>query len=200
MVELSSVDYLKELHPWPTTRPDMKYDLQGWFCGENMHLLRESIKRTKAEIILELGSWKGLSTTFLLENSDAIVIAIDHWKGSEEHIPLGYGEDLPTLYEQFLFNCWKYRDRLIPIRDNTVDGLQEVSKLGVSADVIYVDAAHDTQSVIQDLDACLQLFPNAEIIGDDWSHDTVKEAIRFIQKMYSFELETMGVAYRITEK
>src|SRR5690606_40474206 len=53
-------------------------------------------------LVVELGSWLGKSTRFLLRQAPhATVVAIDHWKGSAEH-QRRHRHRLISLYETFL--------------------------------------------------------------------------------------------------
>ena len=124
------------------------------------------------KVILELGSWLGKSTRFLLDAAPkATVIAVDHWKGTLQIMSDApeQGRKFPILYDQFLSNCWEYKDRLIPVKNNTVEAMGEVYNLGIRPDLVYVDASHDYDSAIADLTEAVKLFPNAVFVGDDFS-------------------------------
>jgi predicted O-methyltransferase YrrM len=149
-------------------------------------------------LIVELGSFVGLSTRFLADLAPAAtIVAIDHWRGSEEHftdpksIPV-----LPILYETFLANCWDYRERLIPMRLSSCEGLQAVAHYGLNPDLIFIDASHAYEEVKADIEAARRLFPRATLVGDDWDWDGVRRAVREIEQRESLKLETHGVAWR----
>ena len=48
--------------------------------------------------------------------------------------------------------------------------------IGIVPEVIYVDASHHYEDVLQDLSMCLARFPNARICGDDWDYPPVARA------------------------
>ena len=48
----------------------------------------------------------------------------------------------------------------------------------MGVDVVYIDASHDTQSVLTDLRAARDVCPRAILIGDDWLWETVQAAVR----------------------
>jgi len=179
---MTPLDELRRRYPWPGECPDvptaMKGDRpEGWCSGDNRTMFERLGKNAK--IIVELGSWLGLSASYLLDLCpQATVICVDHWRGSAEH---HRREDwkvrLATLYETFLRHHWANRDRIVPMRTGTLDGLQELRELGIQPDLIYVDASHDEESVYQDITACLHHFPEAEIIGDDWLHASVRRGV-----------------------
>lgn len=96
---------------------------------------------------LEIGSYEGRSTCWLLEhmNLDRIV-CVDTWKGGEDHV----GIDMQGVRERF--------------HDNTKDAINAgivIPKVGKSADVlrtmtecefdfIYIDGGHTAKDVLQD--------------------------------------------------
>lgn len=158
------MSHLKSIYIWPEQKPDIEFNDGGWFPDCNKEVLKKYIS-PETKIIVELGSWLGLSTRWLLENApNATVIAIDHWKGSPENEkdPI-----LPMLYETFLSNCWAYRDRLIPVKETTRYGLYLLKQFDINPDIAYVDAGHDYDSAKEDIFSLLNF--NCRLIGDDFN-------------------------------
>lgn len=197
---ISSMEILKEMYHWPEKKPSVLQDSHSLFGN---HKQMKRILSNDMRIIIELGSWLGASTRFILNNApNATVIAIDHWKGSTEHqkdmaiyYSDVYAKRLKTLYETFLINCWTYKNRLIPLRATTLQGLQIIYNLGIVPDLVYVDASHDFDSVLKDLEKIYSCFPSTLIIGDDWEwdkmkndHYPVRRAVKFFLKKYGFEV------------
>jgi len=179
-----SLAELRKRYPWPADKPEPEIihpEIKGWFAGANKDVLRHLIENaTGPRIILELGSFRGLSSKFLAEllQPGDTLICIDHWLGSEEHHRRDdWREVLSTLHQVFLKNLWGHRDQVIPMRTTTHDGLRELKKLGIKPDVIYVDASHDEYSVYQDVTDCMSFFPEAEICGDDWTRHGVRMGV-----------------------
>ena len=99
---------------------------------------------------------------------------------------------LPYLFQQFLSNVKHagLTDKIIPVR---MDSLEAAKTLNIQADLIYIDASHDTASVITDI---MSWYPHLKtdgvMCGDDWLWDTVRLAVqicarRFGKKIYSEE-------------
>jgi hypothetical protein len=170
-----------EIYKYPHSFSRLDKDPQGWFPRWNTELLLPKVKNKK--IVVELGSWLGRSTREWLSNSDAQVICIDTWGGSKEHIG---NKKLTTLYDTFLSNQEEWKDRVFPVRMNTVKGMAEVFKYGLEPDFIYIDASHQYEDVYTDVSLAYNYFPNAFICGDDWNwHNrtqgrraTVQEAVK----------------------
>lgn len=95
----------------------------------------------------------------------------------EHRLDEEYKTLLPALYETFLVNVWDYRERVVPLRSTTLSGLKLLHRLDVVPDFIYVDAAHDYESVKQDVLTAKKLFPEATLAGDDFNWQDVKRAV-----------------------
>ncbi|HEV3339133.1 MAG TPA: class I SAM-dependent methyltransferase [Pirellulales bacterium] len=104
--------------------------------------------------LVELGSWLGLSTRFIADRApNAVIVAVNHWRGSAEHLNDTNLQDLlPILYETFLNRCWRLRDRIIPLRMNTLEALDEIAGCGLCPDLVYLDADHSYEAVRADLE------------------------------------------------
>jgi len=188
------MDALWSRHLWPETKPDIPFKEDGWFPKCNQEALKTCL--SNATIIIELGSWLGLSTRWLLDNSKADVIAIDHWNGSTP------SEKIPLLYETFLSNCWGYRNRLIPMRTTTLVGIEEVRKMGIKPNLIYVDAGHDYDSALADIKACLE-FEHCILVGDDFNPNSWPGVVRAVWEEANnagLDLRVHGSAWTIGAK
>ena len=69
---------------WPEEKPEAEYDPAGWLCGDTKRNLDKCLA-DKPKTIVEIGSWLGKSSRYLVNNSDAVIYCLDTWKGSKEH-------------------------------------------------------------------------------------------------------------------
>jgi len=154
---------------FPYIKPNVNPDPHGWFGEKNKSFLKPLVADKK--IILELGSWLGKSTRWFLDNSKAAnILCVDTWKGSIEHqTKKGIDVKLPNLLDTFVVNCWNYRHKILYFQKDTISGMKEIHDLKIMPDFIYVDASHQYEDVLNDLQTAYDLFPNALICGDDWS-------------------------------
>ena len=163
--------------------------------------------------ILEVGSWMGQSAlewnkSSIYKNSEkgAKVYCVDTWLGSIEHYlslidedwsieKLSIKERGPTFFEQFLSNVHKLKlsKEIIPIRGDSKVILPYLNKINKKFEIIYIDGAHDTFAVFQDLYNSLELITeNGLICGDDFGSSYVKDgaiiallrARKFIKNFY----------------
>lgn len=157
----------------------LPFDGHGWFGnGIPLDLL---LKQRKVKTIVEVGSWLGNSTRHMasLIPEGGKVYAVDHWLGSVEHQEGQYAfyHALPYLYDQFLSNVIHkgLTDKIVPIRMSSLEAAQVLT---VKPDLVYLDGAHDTESVYNDLVAWYPFIQGHGIIcGDDWMWATVSAAV-----------------------
>lgn len=173
---------LRKRYPWPIERPKgIGGKCTGWFAGHNKTALKAAMQPGN-KVIVELGSWEGLSARWFCEEmpAGATLICIDHWEGSSEHHRRpDWAERLELLPLTFLDNLWEYRDRVIPMKTTTLAGMDELNRLGIVPDVLYVDAGHEEEFVLADVSKALDLWADkpTEILGDDWPHNSVRRGV-----------------------
>lgn len=167
---IDALDRLRSMYPWPEEKPKVSeraIRIPGW--GQPEALFEESLS-DRTRLVVELGSWLGQSSRFILDRApNATIICVDHWNGSPEHVERE-SDVLSTLYDAFLSLCWELRDRIIPIRATTSGGLKIIASFGLTPDLIYVDASHDYDDVKADIDLSHRLFPTSTLIGDDYAN------------------------------
>lgn len=150
---------------WPDKKPDFPFDDRGWFPQANQDVLAGFLN-TNTTLVIELGSWLGLSTRWILDHAhNAKVIAVDHWLGSENT-----GEKEFNLYEKFLSNCWGYQDRIILVKQTTEVALPILTSVYSHPNLVYVDAGHDYKSASHDIRASMGF--NCTLVGDDFNPNT----------------------------
>lgn len=169
-----SLDKLRREYSWPEEVPPLPENLnEGFFTKHHAQAIQQLLDGDDNRVILELGSWLGKSTRwFCRQFPGSVVIALDHWRKPTE--PL---YPFPDLRDMFLRNCWQFRDQIIPMRERTVIGMHKLAVMEIEPDLIYVDASNDRKSVYNDILVASQ-WPRATIIGDDWTHKPVEDAVR----------------------
>lgn len=180
-------------------RPSVQPLSYGWFFDANQVLLDCLIARAEAGaaqplIVLELGSFYGKSTSYLLsrcQGAGALVFAADmwdaallrsdpHYKPADAHVMAAH-----PLFETFLANTWKHRLRLrdgqfsglVPMRVQTVEAVRLLHAAGLRPDVVYVDGCHHFAAVLADLQQCALLLPGSALCGEGFDHADVRRAV-----------------------
>lgn len=168
----------------------LPFESHNWF--HNAPHLQQIFQENSIRVIIEVGSWFGGSTRWLAKqvSKDGYVIAVDTWKGSEEHQPgaSAHHSKLDVLYQQFLSNNIheNLQNKIIPVR---MESLEATTAINVIPDLFYLDAAHDEESVYKDLQAWIPKFKSQTIVcGDDWSWDGVRAAVNKFASENNFEV------------
>eukprot|EP00633_Aureoumbra_lagunensis_P004498 CAMPEP_0197320210 /NCGR_PEP_ID=MMETSP0891-20130614/58264_1 /TAXON_ID=44058 ORGANISM="Aureoumbra lagunensis, Strain CCMP1510" /NCGR_SAMPLE_ID=MMETSP0891 /ASSEMBLY_ACC=CAM_ASM_000534 /LENGTH=519 /DNA_ID=CAMNT_0042811477 /DNA_START=32 /DNA_END=1590 /DNA_ORIENTATION=+ len=175
----------RPMHDWPESIPQVEPFEHGWFLETHKRVLSQLLNEN-TKCIIELGSWYGASTQWIASKAkNATVYAIDIWDEShiirDDHYRNGNTNSIlkrHPLYATFLRNLWFLRDRVIPLRYDTVAGLKLLKDHNIQPDLIYIDADHHYNAVKRDILTCIELFPQAILVGDDYGHyDDVKRAV-----------------------
>ncbi len=215
METLAIIAAIKRKHPWPNREPDAPEDWHGWLRSDTHAMLYRHLS-AGTRLVVECGSWLGLSTRAILFGaSNATVICCDHWKGSSEHqADPDCARRLPRLYETFLRNLWPWRDRVIPIRADSLDALAEIHQAmvgrrcacpslrpgemdqgGFGPDLVYIDTEHTYDRVSRELAFCTDHWPSATIVGDDYDWPEVARAANEHAQKTGRPIFAHGTAY-----
>jgi len=156
--------------------------VEGWMAEAELRYLASLAE--KSSCILELGSWKGRSTSVLAHHTPGIVIAVDTWRGSVEHQPELKGKPTSGIWFDFMANVGRYNN-VWPLPMNSLSAARVISLSPLRFDLIFIDASHDYESVKADIQAWLPLlktegpYSNPGILcGHDFMRWGVKNAVR----------------------
>ena len=156
--------------------------IQGWFDYQK-HYTNMVNQAAEGAHFVEIGSWKGKSSSYMaveIANSGKHIRfdCVDTWGGSLEHQPGGSHVDQivvdGTLFNHFVENMKPVEGRYTAVKNTSV----EAAKLytDASLDFVFIDAAHDYDSVKADIQAWLpKIKPGGWIGGHDY---TWNEGIR----------------------
>lgn len=116
----------------------------------DMNALYEFVRTIRPEVVIEVGSWKGLSTWILAHHSDAIY-CIDTWKAADSTPVMqeeAAGRDIFSLFRQNMaqLRIW---DRIKPMMMRSEEAAKIIA--GHCADLIFIDADHIYDSVYNDI-------------------------------------------------
>lgn len=159
-------------------------DLSGWNgVDETFNVL---IERIKPYTIIEVGSWKGMSTVTMGKsikklNLSTKIYCVDTWLGAiefwaqfadsiERDLMLKNG--YPNVYYQFLSNIVhnNLEHIVMPFPNTSDNGFRYFKSQNITAQLIYIDASHEEDDVYRDISNYYQLLNNNGVIfGDDYS-------------------------------
>lgn len=120
----------------------------------------------RAPALLEVGSWEGRSTTFLLSYlPQAQLTSVDTWEGGVEHRER---PDLATLEQRFDHNLSAFRDRLTKRKGSSSVVLAQLAAEGNERfDFIFVDGSHFADDVMVDAVLAWQLLREGGVVVFD---------------------------------
>ena len=150
------------------------FNYNDWFSGNvpiwifffnKYNIIEKKIK------YLEIGSFEGRSTVFILKNlNNSECECVDTFTGSDEHSQINFLK----VFENFKKNIEPYKDR---VSINKINSNNFFLKNKLYFDLIYVDGSHYSKDVYTDaLNSFKYLNKNGLIIFDDfvWTYyDTI---------------------------
>jgi hypothetical protein len=148
------------------------YHIHGWFRAAELYRAMVIEARSSA-CFVEIGAWKGRSTSFMaveILNSGKIIDfhVVDWFKGSDE-----YEHQIdPDVQEGRLLEV--FETNLAPLLDRITIHATESTEAARrfadgSVDFVFVDASHDYASVKADVLAWLpKVRPGGLLAGDDY--------------------------------
>lgn len=143
------------------------FAIDGWFNYQHIYL--EAVRRYDG-VFVEIGAWKGCSTSFLaveaFRSQKAIDIhVVDTFAGSDEDAHLA-DPDLANLRETFDRNTAPVADLLTVHQMPSIEAAKLFEDGSVS--FVMIDAAHDYESVKADIAAWMpKVKPGGWLCGDD---------------------------------
>jgi len=177
-------------------------DKSGW--NGDRETFRKLISRIRPELIIEVGTWKGMSTFNMADHVkklglDSKIYCVDTWLGSLEfwgdegpYFEVDHG--FPRVYRQFLSNVVHlgYQDMIVPYPMTSLIGAKYFKKRGISSKLIYLDASHEEEDVYLDASWYWNiLVPGGVMFGDDWNQYGVRPAVEKFAREKSLEIEIL---------
>lgn len=142
---------------------------ENWFTYPGLYSMIVDRFPTNSHFV-EVGTWKGMSAAYMaveIINSGKNIKfdCVDTWDfvPSQTEIP---EDQFENLYETFLNNIEPVKHQIKPVKALSWDGANYYTD--ESLDFIFIDAAHDYESVKKDINAW---FPKLKIGGIIAGHD-----------------------------
>lgn len=147
-------------------------NIQGWFQASRLY--SEMVEQAEdGATFVEVGAWKGRSTAYMateIANSGKQISfhTVDWFKGSNE--PAHHADPIVQngkLYEHFCENIRPVRHLVNVLQMSSTEGAQMFADN--SLDFVFLDGAHDYDSVVADILAWYpKLKPGGVLAGDDF--------------------------------
>lgn len=165
---------------------------------------------------LEIGSYQGRSSVWLLENiltdDTSSITCVDTFEGSTEHHE-HFRDDITTLFETFSHNISKFnekvKDKVKVIRNTSQVALKQLSLEAGAGDgqydFVYIDGDHKASSVMEDAVLSLPLLKKGGLmIFDDYlwtcckkEIDDPKPAIDAFMHLYADKIKVLFINQQV---
>jgi cephalosporin hydroxylase len=145
--------------------------------------------------ILEIGSYQGASTRWMLENllthPESEIHCIDIWEETPQH----EGADFRQVEDAFDQNISSWKSKVHKYKGDSWSQLVHLNSIKPEFDLIYIDGDHSAQGVLQDLVLAWPLLLNGGIVVcDDYVWKENLEAWRLGFRDFHSPLETPKMA------
>ncbi len=157
-------------------RKDIIFDPQ--MTTYDMAALEALVEQYKPEHALEVGSWKGLSSSIIARHA-AVLYCVDTWRGAPDEQDMTHEAGQRDVFQVFCSNmgALNLQDKIKPM----IMTSDQARKIFVPdhLDFIYIDGDHTYESVAWDLDWWGQLKVGGVMAGHDYDagHPGVRRAL-----------------------
>ncbi len=153
-------------------------EIEGWFSFPELY--KEVVGHFDNGIFVEIGSWKGASSSHMAveiinQKKNISFFCVDTWEGSIEN------QDSSSVINNTLYN--EFKDNMSPV-EGYYTSIRKPSLMAAthfedsSIDFIFIDASHQYADVIADIKAWLPKLKTGGIIaGHDIDLADVKRAV-----------------------
>jgi SAM-dependent methyltransferase len=164
---------------------------ENWFDYSELYSKFIELAKPNAKIV-EVGCWKGKSVAYLAveainSGKNISIDAIDTWLGSPEHAHHECTKN-DSLYRIFLNNIEPVSDIVTSIRLDSISASKNY--VDNSIDIVFLDAAHDYDSVLADIKHWLPKVKDGGILaGHDFNY-TWEGVMRAVRESFdAFDVE-----------
>lgn len=165
--------YKTQVHDFEALKSNLTLS-NDWFSGNSsfwFSIFDDYGYKSKSVEALEIGSWEGLSSFFILNNlPNARLTCVDTWKGADEHKDgtAATSDVLSGIEQAFDQNLSRFSGRLTKFKGSSQDFFNQ-STFRSHFDFIYVDGSHHCDDVIIDAIKCFEMLKvGGVMIFDDY--------------------------------
>lgn len=177
-------------------------DIQGWFDFENVYDF--AVKNLNNCTFIEIGTWLGKSTAYLASlirkyNKNIKLYGVDTFEGEkscEFHVNKVQESD-GTIFNEFWQNMvdLELNYYVHPVISKSTNCLSKIKEKNIG--FIFIDGAHDYNSVYQDLEYLYPHVLNGGLIAGHDYNSECKNAVDTFFKNIGKEVTQVGVSWLV---
>lgn len=168
---------------------------QKWFL-RNIFFLDKYLTelKSKKNMILEIGSFEGISAVYFLKNfENSCITCVDPFTGSDEH---EYIKDKSILEQNFDFNLSEFKDKFTKVKTKSEIFFKSNKNI---FDILYIDGSHEYYDVYNDaINSYSFCKKGGYLIFDDyfWTfYANEKNPLLAINKFYSEKKKSLQLLF-----
>ncbi len=164
-------------------------EIEGWFSNEAELFYRSLVKPIKNGTIVEIGSWKGRSISYIgkvcMVNNTRLY-CIDWWNGSSDEFNDRYKQMLEkeNVELTFRYNLLSLGINAVHLKTTSLEASQYFKDEKI--DLVFLDGSHDYSAVKADAEVWFKKLINGGILaGHDFSekhHGVIRAIEDFVDK------------------
>jgi len=202
--------FIKEMDSFRSFAKKLQLD-NDWFTGNIptwLMAFQKQLFDNKTELnCMEIGSWQGLSTVFVLSYFEkANLTCVDTWMGADEHKDgsARSAQILSEIEKKFDGNISRYIDRVTKYKGSSYQYFLDCFERD-KFDLIYIDGSHHSDDVVVDAIKSFEMLKvNGLLIFDDyfWKYysrtiDNPSGAINAFIRLKRYQLEVVCFDYQL---
>lgn len=173
-----------------------------WFSN-NISVWRKVLKKYRGKQVkaLEIGSYEGMSASWLLDNilthPQANITCVDNFTQKDV-------KTKDDVYKTFMSNMRKYKSKCKLLKGDSQTMLKMPSITSQQFDIIYIDADHHSRHVMEDAVLCFSLLKRGGIMIFDDNTDNKehgnrcpKPAIEAFTMAYANEIKVLQNKWQV---
>lgn len=170
---MNILEFKNTYSPLTPLEVSLKPKISGW--NSESIALEYAINTYKPESIVEVGSWLGASAIYMASLTEAPIVCVDTFLGSNEVLwregkVNNLVNNFNSIYRQFCANIThkELNNQVSPLPMTSSSAAELLAKLDVTIDMVYIDAGHREREVYADLQDWWPLT-NKVLVGDDYN-------------------------------
>ncbi len=163
----------------------------GWFGDDEGKEVQDITKSLSPDaIIIEIGTWRGLSTSYIAEamTYGQTLITIDSYSDGSEAFQVTNIRPLDArkMFLEFFFNERLFKKKIIPVLGSSAEIAELFKTASMNIDFVFIDGDHKYDSVKTDYYAWSVFNPEHVVFHDYGNSTDISRFVNEIREDYKY--------------